>query len=95
MKFTVDNVRQFGADSLTIHSFESGIYLVEVTRGEATGYLADTKDELLRFNSVNAIKDEFRDFPVEELWLVEETAYEEMIGLMPQEKTKLRLPLSL
>lgn len=95
MKISIHQIKQSGAQSLIIHSYESGIYLVEAKANGDTGFVTDDSGNYKRFNSVNQVKDEFHGSNIGELWLVEESAYEEMIGLMQQDKTQLRIPLSL
>lgn len=95
MKISVQQIKQTGAQSLTIHSYESGIYLVEAESNGNTGFVTDDNGNYKRFNSVNQVKDEFHGSAIEQLWLVEESAYEEMIGLMQQDKTQLRIALSM
>lgn len=95
MKISMQQIKQSGAESLTIHSYESGIYLVEAVLNGNSGFVTDETGSYKRFSSVTQVKDEFQGTAIKELWLVEESAYEEMIGLMQQEKTQLRIPLSL
>ena len=93
MSFNVNDIKQHGAECLTIHSFEAGIYLVEVTRGQQVGFITDDAGHNQRFSSVNEVKDVFRNSAIGQYWLVAESAFDEMVGLAEGAKTQLRIPL--
>lgn len=95
MKYKVEDVLVKGAESLTVHSYEAGIYLVEVDIAGVPGFVVDDDERFLRFNSPNAVKETFSHATVDKAWLVEETAYEEMIGLPLQGGGQLRIPMTL
>ena len=93
MRYSFDYIQEHGAEALTVHSFESGIYLVEATLNEEAGFITDVAGNNLRFNSVSEVKEAFADSNIREYWLVAETAYDEMVGLAEGAKTQLRIPL--
>lgn len=93
MGFNVNDIKQHGAECLTIHSFETGIYLVEATLAQQVGFITDDAGNNLRFSSVNEVKDVFCNSAIGQYWLVAETAFDEMVGLAEGAKTQLRIPL--
>ena len=93
MGHSLRSIQRNGVQELSIHSFESGIYLVEAIVDSDSGYVTDAKGENVTFHSVREATDVFRDAPVESIWLVEETAYDEMCGSAECHTAPMKVPL--
>lgn len=95
MRYSLNKIKEHGADVLSVHSFESGIYLVEATINAESGYIKNSEGNNLTFHSVSEAKEAFRDCKITEMWLVEETAYDEMCGSSESHSAPMRVPLHL
>ena len=93
MRYSLNNVRASGAKELLVHSFESGIYLVEADMGEDHGYITDFEGKNLMFHSVQEVREALRDVNAP-MWLVEETAYDEMCGSSESHNAPMKIPLN-
>ena len=75
------NFNHIEINELNIHSYESGIYLVEVDCEESHGFIYNENNEHLRkFANVNEVKDTFNECRIKQAFLVQESAYDEMCG---------------
>ena len=92
MRYSLKSIRANGAKELSIHSFESGIYLVEAEVGSDIGYVTDSNGKNLAFHSVSDVKTTFKDVN-SPLWLVEETAYDEMCGSAESHNAPMKVPV--
>ena len=95
MRFSIEQIRHYGASKLVVHSFESGIYLVEAVLHSEHGFVTDNAGANLKFNCVNAVKKAFKGVDIDECWLVGETPYDEMVGCVETNKQQLCIPFSL
>ena len=93
MAHSLRSIQQYGADELSIHSFESGIYLVEANVNSDIGYVTDDSGEHLRFHSVQEATETFKKATVPSIWLIEETAYDEMCGSNECHTAPMKVPL--
>lgn len=93
MRHSLRSIQKNGADELSIHSFESGIYLVEANVNDDCGYVTDARGDNLKFHSVIEATETFESAPVSSIWLVEETAYDEMCGSFESHNAPMKVPL--
>lgn len=93
MRHSLHAVQAQGADEIAVHSFESGIYLVEATVNGDTGYITNGNGENAKFNSVQEVKEAFKHSKIPTKYLVEETAYDEMCGSSESHNAPMRIPL--
>ena len=93
MRYLFANIQSSGAEELLVHSFESGIYLVEANMGNDSGYVTNSAGDNLLFHSIKEAKEAFSgvDAP---MWLVEETAYDEMCGSSEYHDAPMKIPLA-
>ena len=81
---------------LRLCSFESGIYLVELEIDEQTYLVKDEQGKVLSFRSALDAKKPFKQLDVTRAELVQESAYDEMIGQpVGDEKNTLRVIVAL
>ena len=93
MAHSLRAIQRHGADELSIHSFESGIYLVEASVDSDSGYVTNDRGEHVKFHSVQEATDTFKNAPVNSIWLVEETAYDEMCGSTECHTAPMKVPV--
>lgn len=67
--------------NLHILSLEGHIYLVETIDETGTHLLSDHKQKPRRFHCLEEIRDHFHSHDIDEVWLEQQTPYEEMCGL--------------
>ncbi|WP_346839482.1 DUF6482 family protein [Microbulbifer sp. SAOS-129_SWC] len=67
--------------NLQILSLEGHIYLVETIDENGVHLLADRRSRPRKFHCLEEIRDYFLAQPLEEVWLEQQTPYEEMCGL--------------
>ena len=79
-------------DQLTISSHEGGIYTLEVTVNNKTEplYMNDTLSAT--HDSIDGIRRKLEDVSVNEVYLIQPSPYDEMIGL-PSSTQSHKLPL--
>jgi predicted RNA-binding protein len=81
---------------LRLRSFECSLYLVELVIEDETYLVKDEQGKMLSFRSVLAAKKPFKGFNIARAELVQESAYDEMIGQpVGDEKNTLRVSLGL
>jgi len=66
---------------LNIHSYEMGLYLVEVELNDVKGFVYTDSDTLKKFKSVAEVKDAFGACRVLHTHLLHQSAYDEMCGV--------------
>ncbi|WP_199611439.1 DUF6482 family protein [Flocculibacter collagenilyticus] len=67
-------------DTMNVHSFENGEYLVEVSYNDFTAYVFDENRKILKFHSIEEVKNAFNECRVKRAFLVHQSAYDEMCG---------------
>lgn len=92
MRHSLLSVQQQGAAELLVHSFESGIYLVEANVNKDLGYVTDAQGHNLCFRSISEVKHSFAGVHAP-LWLIHESAYDEMCGAFAQHSVPMRVLL--
>ena len=92
MRYSLKTIKAGGAKELSIHSFESGIYLVEAAVGSNMGYVTDSKGKTISFHSIRDVKTTFEGVN-SPLWLIQETAYDEMCGSTESPSAAMRMPI--
>lgn len=81
---------------LRLRSFESSIYLVELVIDGETYLVKDEQGKMLSFRSALDAKKPFKKIDVNRAELVQESAYDEMIGQpVDDEKNTLRVNVAL
>ncbi|WP_404932008.1 DUF6482 family protein [Microbulbifer hainanensis] len=78
--------------NLQILSLEGHIYLVETIDEEGSHLLTDRKRRPRKFHCLEEIHDHFLTQELGEVWLEQQTPYEEMCGL-PDDTLPLRIRL--
>lgn len=81
-------------DSLVVHSMMGDLYRVEAVLGDESFFVCDEAGKPLVFNSVLAAKAPFKGMAIDTVWLQQESAYNEMIGLDDGPVEPLRVPLA-
>ncbi len=66
---------------LIINSHEGDIYLVNEQQHSSQRILCDSNHHPLRFSSISSIKQHYQDQAIDNVWLVQHSAYDEMCGL--------------
>lgn len=96
MKFTLESLRQKEAalDEITIHSYDMGLYLVELTIGANKGLLCEKSGRPVRFKSVEHVKNGMSGLLAAKVQLKHKSAFDEMIGNPDSAKQPLAIPLS-
>ena len=74
------NRQEVRIDEITIHSFEMGVYLVEVVFDSRKGFIVDENNRPQHFHSVEEVKQALTECVVREAFLVHQSAYDEMCG---------------
>ncbi|MCW8107184.1 DUF6482 family protein [Alteromonas ponticola] len=81
-----------GSMDLHIESIEGGIYLVSKVDGESGEIIRNDNDKPLSFHSLDEIKSYFANTQINQVWLMQTTPYEEMVGLASSpEPMKMKL----
>ncbi|MDG1207058.1 MAG: DUF6482 family protein [Pseudomonadales bacterium] len=81
---------------LRLRSFECSLYLVELVIEDETYLVKDEQGKVLSFRSLLDAKKPFKEFNIACAELVQESAYDEMIGQpVGQEKNTLRVKVAL
>lgn len=79
--------------NLQILSLEGHIYLVETVDENGSHLLTDWRNRPRRFHSLEEIRDHVSAKNIDEVWLEQQTPYEEMCGLS-EESVPLRIRLN-
>ena len=66
---------------LHIESIEGGTYLASVIEGDHQRLVRDRGNQPMSFHCLNEIKAHFGDSDFEQVWLKQNTPYDEMCGL--------------
>jgi hypothetical protein len=66
---------------LYIESIEGGTYLAAVAEQNQHALVRDRADKPIAFHCLNEIKEHFKHRPFEQVWLKQNTPYDEMCGL--------------
>lgn len=67
--------------NLLIESFEGGIYLVALDNGYSRSYVRDSNSRPKSFHCLGDIKSYMSDRQFDQVWLKQNTPYDEMCGL--------------
>ena len=78
--------------NLNIESHEGNIYLASIEEGSDLNYIKDGKDRPMKFASISAVKKHLEHRQFDNVWLVHNTPYDEMVGLVSSPET-IRMPL--
>lgn len=78
---------------LVIESLEGGKYLPRVRRGETLSPIAKSESSLLTFNSLRETLDALSVYDWKEKRLLQDTAYDEMIGNPTKSPTPLEIAI--
>ncbi|GMG86357.1 DUF6482 family protein [Biformimicrobium ophioploci] len=78
--------------NLQIRSLEGNIYLVETVDDTGTRLLTDRQHRPVKFHCLDEIRQHFHSAQIDEVWLEQQTPYEEMCGL-GEDKSLLRMKL--
>lgn len=92
MNISLTAIKQQGVKELCIHSFESGIYLVTADMHQHKGFVTDENGRHLQFKSVHQATQALNTTTAP-IWLVEETAYDEMCGSSERHDAPMRIPV--
>ncbi|WP_214000959.1 DUF6482 family protein [Arsukibacterium sp.] len=74
------NRQEVRIDEITIHSFEMGVYLVEVVFDSRKGFIVDDNNRPQQFHSVEEVKLALTECVVRQAFMVHQSAYDEMCG---------------
>lgn len=66
--------------NLYIESLEGGNYLASTGNGATRTLVRDNKSQPKTFHCLNEIREHFDHQPFEQVWLRQNTPYEEMVG---------------
>jgi hypothetical protein len=66
---------------LYIESIEGGTYLAAVWEKDQHNLVRDRKSKPMKFNCLNEIKKHFKNKRFDQVWLKQNTPYDEMCGL--------------
>ena len=81
MKIRLNDLLRFGGDyDLTIRSLDLALYQAEVELAGHTRLLCDDGDAPLRFRTLQAAREALAPLAARSLQLVQQSAYDEMIG---------------
>ncbi|KMT66640.1 DUF6482 family protein [Catenovulum maritimum] len=99
MQHALKSLTLNGADSISVHSFESGIYLLEAMRidssgNENSGYVIGNSGHILKCKSLTQVKSILTKIDCNNIWLEAETAYDEMCGLAEKPDTHMKIKIS-
>lgn len=72
---------------LILQSFENGLYLTEVEMADGRFAVCDTSGLPLKFRSQLEAKKSFKGLGITDTWLVQQSPYNEMIG-MPADRVE-------
>lgn len=95
MKIRLNDLLRFGGDyDLTIRSLDLSLYQVEVALAGRARLICDESDRPLRFRTLQAAREALRPLAARSLQLLQQSAYDEMIGQPPREGSNaLSVPL--
>ncbi len=80
---------------LEVLSFEMNMYLVKITLNGESGMLYEKPDALYRFTSKNAVREAFQFYNIEQAWLTQHSAYDEMVGNPPRSEAPLKVQFTM
>jgi hypothetical protein len=81
MKISLNDLLHFGGDyDLTIRSLDLALYQAEVELAGRTRLLCDGSGKPLRFRTLQAAREALAPLAARSLQLVQQSAYDEMIG---------------
>ncbi|TCK08470.1 DUF6482 family protein [Marinobacterium mangrovicola] len=81
MKITLEQLIAGKVQRLFLRSFENGLYLTEVETSQGQFTVCDAAGLPLKFRSQLDAKKSFKGLGITDTWLVQESAYNEMIGM--------------
>lgn len=81
--------------SLEVQSFEMNVYLVKITINDESGMLYEKPEVLYRFTSKNAVREAFQLHNIEQAWLTQHSAYDEMVGNPPRSEAPLKVQFTM
>lgn len=90
-KYLVDHKQDI--ELMNVHSYEMGLYLVEVNINGERGMVVGNNGKPKHFHSVQEVKEGFEPCQIEQAWLLHESAYDEMIGLGKSAQEPLKVPI--
>ena len=80
-KITLNQLLDRGViDELFIHSLENCLYVVRARVGECHYKVCRSMGRSYSHRSLEAIKEDFQNADVKAMWLVQQSAYDEMVG---------------
>lgn len=96
MSISLSKIKQQNSviDELRIHSFDMDIYLAEVKIANTIQMLCDDGGQLIKFRSTLAAKKPFKGLSIDNVFLVQNSVYNEMIGLEEKSVEPMKIPLS-
>lgn len=87
------NFEHIHIKTLTINSYEMGIYLVEADLDDDNGIVVDGDGHPVKFHSVEEVKNSFDNCRIDKAVLVHESAYDEMCGGPEKGENRLEVPV--
>ena len=87
------NRQEVRIDEITIHSFEMGVYLVEVVFDSRKGFIVDDDNRPQKFLNVEEVKQALTECVVRQAFLVHQSAYDEMCGGPEKVDNTLCIPI--
>lgn len=94
MRYSVNELQPNRVSEILLHAFESGFYLVEAEINGIKAYVTNERGDNLSFRSIQEAREGLRGLDVP-MWLVEETAYDEMCGSTENHTAPMKVPLHL
>ena len=80
-KITLNKLLDMDAiDELFIHSLENCLYVVRARVGQSHYQVCRTMGRNYSRRSLEEIKEDFQSIDVKAMWLVQQSAYDEMVG---------------
>lgn len=85
---------QHQVSEIEIHAFEMGLYLLKAKVDNQYVLITDKAGKPIHFHSINEIREELADCPLEQAYLVHQTPYDEMVGQADEANImRMKLPL--
>lgn len=96
MTIHLNDLQQFGGEyDITIRSLDLALYQAEVELAGRTRLLCDEVGRPLRFRSLQAAREAVAPLAARSLQLIQQSAYDEMIGQPPREGSNaMAVPLA-
>ncbi len=96
MKIRLNDLLHFGSEyDITIRSVDLALYQAEVELAGRSRLLCDDNGKPLRFRTLQAAREAVAPLPARSLQLIQQSAYDEMIGQPPREGSNaMSVPLA-